>query len=395
MGKKILILTASAWQEPVIEAAKSMGLLVVVTDRNAKAPALPLADYPEVVDTLDLEAVLRIAQAHKVDGVIAEQTDVAVPTAAYVAEKMGLPGIGYDVALSVTDKWRMREKCRQAGIPGPRYRRVETADDAVAAADEIGLPVIVKPVDAQASRGVAKVQKIDEIPKWFDTAKTESRSGFVLVEELMIGVESSAEAFVVGDSVSLFGICDKTKCSPPYTFDTRLVYPAAFPPAVLADIKAFNERVIRALGISLGITHAEYIITERGVRLVEIAARGCGAGVVTKLIPAMMGADLIGARIRQALGEDAQLDRGLFRRAGILEFLLLPPGRVRSITGLTQARRIPGIVEVQYNVRKGDTVGVIQSGDDRTGHLLAVADTREAVLGAVEEVKRTLRVAME
>jgi biotin carboxylase len=109
----------------------------------------------------------------------------------------------------------------------------------------------------------------------------------------------------------------------------------------------------------------------------------------------MMGADLIGARIRQALGEDAQLDRGLFRRAGILEFLLLPPGRIRSITGLTQARRIPGVVEVQYNVRKGDTVGVIQSGDDRTGHLLAVADTREAVLGAVEEVKRTLRVAME
>ena len=56
---------------------------------------------------------------------MAEQTDAATATAAFVAERMGLPGIGYEVALAATNKWRMREKCREAGIPLPRYRKVQ------------------------------------------------------------------------------------------------------------------------------------------------------------------------------------------------------------------------------------------------------------------------------
>lgn len=395
MKKKLLIITASAWQEPVIEAAKSMGLLVVVTDKNAKAPALRLADYPEVVDTLDLEAVLRIAQAHSVDGVVAEQTDVAVPTAAYVAERMGLPGIGCDVALSVTDKWRMREKCRQAGIPGPRYRRVETVDDAVAAAEEIGLPVIVKPVDAQASRGVAKIQEIEEIPRWFDKAKSQSRSGFVLVEELMVGKEISVEAFVSRSEIQILGICEKTKCPPPYSFDLKLLYPASFPDNILHEIKTLNQTIIEAIGITMGITHAEYIVTAHGVRLLEIAARGCGALVATTLIPAMTGLDPIQARIRQAIGNDADLGKPLFQKWGILEFLMLPLGKVIRIEGLDEARQTPGVVAMGYNMKVGGCVRLAESGEGRPGYLLAVGDSRAEVLAIAENAKRAMKIEVD
>lgn len=372
-----------------------MGLETVVTDKDPSAPGLKLADHAEVVDTLDLEGMLRVGRKHAVDGVIGEQTDVAVPTAAYVAEKMGLPGIGYETALAATNKWLMRERCRAAGVPGPRYRKAATLDEARAVAEEIGLPVVIKPVDAQASRGVAKIWDAQDITQWFEKTRAHSREGLVLIEEMMTGTESSAEAFVVGDHVEVLGICDKTKCSPPYSFDTRLIYPAAFPSAVLEEIKSLNERVVRAVGVRMGITHAEYIVTDAGVRLIEVAARGCGAGVATRLIPAMTGVDLIGARIRQSLGVDDALGPRTFQKSGILEFLLLPHGRVKKIAGLSEARQIAGVVDIGLNVREGDEVGIVESGDQRPGHLLAVAESRARLLEIVEEVRQTVQIEME
>jgi biotin carboxylase len=374
-----------------------MGLLVIAADKNARAPGLHLADFAETVDTSDVHEILRVAEAYRVDAVISEQTDVAVPTAAYVAENMGLPGIGYEVSLGVTDKWLMREKCRHAGIDGPKYLRVQTAEEAVAAGQEIGFPVVLKPADGQASRGVTRIREAQEVPRRFANTKRHSRDGSVLVEEMMTGPESSVEAFVVDGHVEVFGICDKTKCAPPHAFDTRLLYPANFPTGVVSQIKSLNERVVRAVGITMGITHAEYIVTEGGVRLIEIAARGCGAGVATKLIPAMTGVDLIRARILQALGENpvSALTRSSRQLDGLLEFLLLPPGRIRTITGVDEAKNFAGVIDANYLVRPGDEIGEISNGGLRPGYLLAVGASRTEVLRTAEKVKTVLRVEME
>jgi biotin carboxylase len=390
--RKLLILTAGIWQVPVIRKAQALGLEVVATDANPQAPGLRLANHAEVIDSLDHDGMVELARRHRIDGVIAEQTDVAVTTAAFVAEKLGLPGIGYEVALAATNKWLMREKCRLAGIPVPKYRKAATADEAVAAAEAIGLPVVIKPVDGQASRGVAKVWRREEVPGWFARAKAASREDAVLVEEMMTGVESSAEGFVAQDQIHVLAICDKTKCAPPYSFDLRLIYPGIFAEEVHREIRSLNARIVRALGISLGITHAEYIVTPQGVRLLEIAARGCGARVASDLIPAMTGVDLIEARIRQALGEGVRWESPATTRCGILEFLMLSPGIVNKITGVEEAKRIAGVVDLGFLVKPGDRIGPAENGAGRPGFLLAVGASRGAVLGIAEEVRRTVRV---
>lgn len=372
-----------------------MGLEVIATDRSPDSPGLKIADHAAVVDANDLEGVLTVARKHRVDGVISEQTDVAVATAAYVAEKLSLPGIGYDVGCAATNKWLMREKCRKAGIPGPAYRRVRAVKEAVAAAREIGLPIVIKPVDAQASRGVAKIWNISEIPEWFCKAKSYSREGSVLIEEMMAGPECSAESFIIGDRVIVLGICDKAKAPPPYGFDVRLLYPADASAEIIHEIKVLNEKIIKAIGITVGITHAEYILTPHGVRLLEIAARGCGTRVATDLIPAMTGIDVIKARIRQALGKDAGFDEPTFQKSGMLEFLMLPKGRIRKIEGLDEARKLPGVLDVTYHAKEGDCIGVIENGEGRPGYLLAVGKSRADVLATAEQVKSTVKVQMD
>lgn len=386
MPKTLLILTAGSWQLPVVRSAQRLGLRVVMTDQNASAPAFALADEQEVVDARDREAIVAIARRHRIDGVIAEQTDVGVCAAAYVAEQLGLPGIGYETSLAATNKFLMRGRCRVAGISGPQYRRVMNAHDAVTAADEIGYPVVLKPLDAQSSRGVAKLNRPDEVAKWFAKASGFSSDGSVLVEEMLRGTEASIEGFVANGIVYAFAICEKVKSAPPYSFDLRLTYPASFERATIDAMFELNEKVVRAIGIPMGITHAEYILTADGPRLLEIAARGCGAGVASQLIPAMTGVDLIGSRIRQALGESVapKPTRSL---AGLLEFLMLPEGTLRRLDGLDEARNVEGVIDLGYFVKPGDVISGAENGGMRPGYLLAAAEDRATLTRIADKVR--------
>ncbi len=390
----LLLITASARQLPIIKKAHQLGWKVVATDQHPAAPAFAEADDHEVVDSLNVPGMIAIARKHRVDAVISEQTDVGVLTAATVAESLGLPGVRAEVARRCTDKWLMRQACVAAKIETPMHRLVETADDAARAAAEIGFPVVVKPVDSQASKGVSKVYRPEELAARFAHAKRNSRTGRVLVEEMMTGTESSVESYVANGEVVVLGYCEKTKTPPPFSVDTRLVYPGGFPENQVKALLDLNRRVVEAMGVTMGFTHAEYFVSERGPRLIEVAARGCGAGVATVLLPAMTGIDLLGVRLRQSIGEGVVLPPPDVR-AGLLEFLVASPGTVTSVSGVADAARLPGVLEVSVSVQPGSTVGVIESGSARSGAVLAVGRTRDEVLQLSEELKRTIRITTE
>jgi biotin carboxylase len=390
----VLLLTAGYWQIPVVRCAKALGLRVVVTDLRPQAPAVAEADAYEQLDSSDVEAVTGAARKHGVAAILAEQTDVAVATAAAAAERCNLRGIGLETSLRVTNKRLMRDACAAAGVPVPLYRCVQDARQAVDAARDIGLPVVVKPTDSQASKGVAKVWNLADVPMWFAYAVNESRERKVLVEQMLCGVESSVEAYVTPEAVTVLGISEKTKSPPPFSFDTRLVYPATFAPQIMDELRRVNERVVRAVGIPFGISHAEYMVTPQGVYLLEVAARGCGAGVASTLVPAMTGFDPIRARLLDALGRRQPAPVLSKHECGLLEFLMLPPGEVLEISGLEEARSLPGVLAVDYFVRPGDRVADIRNGAERPGYCLAVGGSYAELDRTLAEVKSRLTVGM-
>ena len=106
------------------------GLALPCTNLYEDSPAFKYADAGLVANVLDKERNLEIAKEYKPDAVLTEQSDIAVPTVAYVAEKLGLKGIGIEVADRFTNKYKMREFASKAGVPVPEYKLCRTVDEA-------------------------------------------------------------------------------------------------------------------------------------------------------------------------------------------------------------------------------------------------------------------------
>ena len=104
MKKKMLFLGGIMQQIPAITRAKELGYHVITADYLPENPGHKYSDEYYNVSTTDLKGVLALAQSLQIDGIVAYASDPAAPTAAYVAEKMGLPGNPYESVKICTEK---------------------------------------------------------------------------------------------------------------------------------------------------------------------------------------------------------------------------------------------------------------------------------------------------
>jgi biotin carboxylase len=394
-GKRLLMLGAGLWQVEYIRHARRLGVETWVTDWSATAVGKPEADHFQPIDVTDVEATLAFARHARIDGVLTA-ADVGVPTAARVSVALSLPGYSEALALDATNKLRMRRRSEALGIPCPAYRAVSSAAEAEVHAFVNG-PVIVKPVDGWSSRGVRFVAHKAELREAVENALQASRAGQAMVEEFLVGTEGSVEALVQDGAVTILGICDKTKSPLPYRYDLELRYPGTYDDAAWRAIEELARRVAGGFGIVNGIMHIEFLVAGDGrVYLIEFAIRGCGSKVVTHLMPALTGLDVIRVLIRQAFGLRTPVDVAPpLARTGALHFLLFPPGRVTGVRGLDDAARVPGVIDVCVERGPGDVIDRVVDGRSRPGHLLVAGETGRAVQQTIASVRDLVRLDYE
>ena len=160
-----------------IETAKKMGYYTVLCDFLADNPGQYVSDRFYLVSTTDKEEVLKVARSEKIDGVLAYASDPAAPTAAYVAEMLGLPTNPYESVEILCNKDKFRAFLDENGFYTPKAR--DYSDIQKSLIDlwdgKLSLPVIVKPVDAYSSKGVKKIQNESELRDAFEEAKNISK----------------------------------------------------------------------------------------------------------------------------------------------------------------------------------------------------------------------------
>lgn len=392
----VLVLGAGYWQIPLIRAVQRLGHRAVATDRNPDADGARVADRFEPVDITDQDGSIALARSIDVIGAVSDQTDLSVPTLAAVCEALDLPGPSLQTAYNTTNKARMRELVRAAGLKNPRYRVCESVEEAAEAIDSdhpdapggVGLPCVVKPTDAQASRGVNHIEHRKQLRGAAEEAFRFSRQGRILVEEYLVGTEVTVEGCRYAGETHLLGVSAKRHTPPPHIIAVNLDFPAPLPAETLDEIHQTYEALVDALGIEAGSIHGELLVTDHGIYLIEMANRGGGSGTSSHVLPALSGVDVLEANVRYAVGEDVRV-RPTKSRAGVLRFFLFPPGRVAAIEGLEEAQSLDGVVACDLYIRTGDTLEPPTMDTQRHGYIITVADTlaeAQRIADAVEEM---------
>ncbi|HRZ89974.1 MAG TPA: hypothetical protein P5117_10890, partial [Spirochaetia bacterium] len=178
--RTIFILGAGVMQIPALRIAKERGWRVVAADGSDKAVGIPFADEFLHIDLKDRpaleEAARRLRENGGLDGVMTAGTDFSA-SVAWVAEKLGLPGIPFETALNASDKSRMRAVFSAAGVPSPRFSVLSRSDSPAALPDFLVFPLVVKPVDNMGARGCRLVRDGTELAEALADAHGHSRSG--------------------------------------------------------------------------------------------------------------------------------------------------------------------------------------------------------------------------
>ena len=401
-GRTILFVGAGRHQRRAIVRAQELGLRVVAVDRNADALGLAVADVGEVVDFQDVEGVIDVARRHSVDGALTVSADRAVPVVATVAEELGLPGIGVEVAHAMTHKIAMRRVLADAGVPQPRFAAARDLRTARAAAELVGFPAVLKPADSGGQRGVFRLESIDDLEANLHIALHESAGGEVVLERFYDGLELNGLVIARGGEATVLTLSDRLR--PPgigFGVGWIHVYPATIYGDTLAEAERVAAHATHALGLRDGIAFPQLLVTDEGVLVIEVAARIPG-GQMADLARHAVGVDLVDVALRQALGEEVPDELALprFQQPLAIRFLTaepgpLPVGRVVRIGPLEPVLRAPGVVQADTYLQVGETIRPVRLDGDRRGYVIATADTNLEALERAESAARLLQVVVE
>ncbi|MSO58505.1 MAG: ATP-grasp domain-containing protein [Thermoleophilia bacterium] len=397
--KTVLFVGAGRHQRRAILQARERGLRVVAIDRNADAPGLVLANVAEVVDFADVEAAVRVARTHAVDGVLTVSADRAVPVVAAVAEALALPGIGVEVAVRMTHKRAMREALAAAGVPQPGFACVRTGETPPSG---LPFPVVAKPVDSGGQRGVVRVAAADGLDAALAEALAASTSGEAIVEAFVDGVELNGIVIVREGRPETLTLSDRLRPEGA-GFGVGWIhrYPCSLTGEALARAGRVAEDAVRALGLRDGIAFPQLIASPDGeVVVVEVAARIPG-GQMADLVRHATGVDLVEIALRQSLGEEVPdtVAHARFVQPLAIRFLTarpgpLPVGEVVSVGPLDPVLACEGVVQAETYLQVGETIRPVRLDGDRRGYVLAVGDTADEALARAEAAAARLEVTV-
>lgn len=399
--KKVLLLPGARWQVKLAERLKSLGFSLTVIDPNPSAPCVALADEYYQCDLRNQADIIGFCSQGKFDAVLSDECDIAMPLVAQIGEKLGLPALSVGDAMVYTDKYLMRQKCREAGVDCPDFRLCETAEDAIDFFRHLNGPMIIKPVDSNASRGVYLVETEEEIREKFNSTLAFSRGRHALLaEEYVRGREFTVDGLKTRSGHMTLAISEKRHYDHNPNVASELLFTNTNDRFDYEKLKDVNDKFVAATTLEFGFTHAEYKFSNGKFYQIEIAARGGGTMISSVIAPFMSGVDNYSYLIDCATSVPANApvnQYGANRRAAILKFFDVcgNGGRVTRIVGEDFLKGNPCIREYQFVFSVGDVIRKATSDSDRAGFYIACCETKDELDRLVKEVAEKVHFEIE
>lgn len=406
--KVVLLVEPSFYGVNYVREAKKLGCYVVAIVSDAKNPAQygydGLYDDLLICDIRNKDAIYDVIKSSKyqeIDALISA-TDYAIANTAYAAEKLGLKYMSHRTGQYVRNKDLARVRFQQCGVPSAKFSIVRSASEAVASANHIGYPVVLKPTNTASSQHVYFIENAEKMTEAFGYIKEFETSymGFpvrdeYLVEEFLDGPEFSVELFMQNGKVAFGEVTEKITSMLPFFVEKCHVFPTS-KLDLEKDLLVFVAwEAVKALGLKNGPAHVEVKYTLDGPKIVEVNGRPGGDNITSDLIPLAYKIDIFSQTIRNLLGEKVEFPV-MDRTSAAVGYLCADAdGDFLKIANLSILENDPAVVKYCINVKKGDPVRVPHSSDDRLGYVIVTMPTPEEAKKKVIELLDQLIVIVE
>ena len=398
--KKLMILGGSRYALPVIDAAKKLGIYTITADYLPDNIAHKYSDEYVNVSIIDKEATLEVAKKLNIDGIMSFGCDPGVITAAYVAEKMGLPNVGpYESVCILQNKGKFRQFLTEHGFTVPTAKGYKDVEEALNDAGMFHWPVIVKPTDSAGSKGVTRVNNPDELKKSIEYALSYSRSNEFIIEDFITqhGFSSDTDSFSVDGELKFVSFnCQRfdSNAINPYT-PAAYSWPSSMSAEHQEELKSEIQRLIKLLGMRTAVYNIETREgTDGRAYIMEVSPRG-GGNRLAECLRYATGVDMITNMVKYSVG--LPIDNiGQKPYDGCWAEIILHSDKPGTFKELWVSNEIIGnVYERDLWIKEDDHVGGFEAANEAIGTLVLKFDSQEKIEEVLSNQEKYVKVVLK
>lgn len=398
--KKVLLLGGSLFQVPSIKKAKELGYYTITCDYLPDNPGHKFADEYHNVSTTDKEAVLALAKNLKIDGIVCYASDPAAPTAAYVAEKMGLPGQPYKSVEILSNKDLFRKFLTENNFNVPRAKGFFSIEQAKEDFKNFKLPVMVKPVDSSGSKGVTKISKIEELEKAIECALSFSRVKRFIMEEYVekYGYQIAGDGFSVDGKLAFRCFANDhfiLNNGNPFV-PIGASFPYNMPTQTHNKIHNEIQRLFTLLNMKTGAYNFDIRIDKNeNVFLMEIGARN-GGNLIPQVIKYATGVDMVEYTIQAAMGKDCSSLK-MVEQKGFWAYYAVHSNKagILKAININEELKKNNIVEQDMMCNIGDKINSYNGSNGTLGIIILKFSSMDEMLYKMDNMYEFIQVMVE
>ncbi len=397
--KKLMLLGGLRYLLPVIEAAHRLGYYVITCDYIPDNIAHKYSDEYHNVSIIDKDAVLELARHLEIDGIMSFAVDPGVITAAYVAEKMGLPGNPYKSVCILQNKDKFRSFLKDNGFVVPEACGFASVDEAMQFSTHFRYPVIVKPTDAAGSKGVSKVECADELHAALEYAMSHSLGGHIIVEDFIEkeGCSSDTDSFSVDGELKFVSFSAQrfdADATNPYT-PSAYSWPSTFSEVQENELKSEIQRLLKLLDMKTSIYNIETRIgTDGRAYIMEVSPRG-GGNRLAEMLKIATGVDLVTAAVKASVGEPVTDVEQRPYNCHLAEIILHADVSGKFDNLAVADKYQANVVERDLWVKSGDAVHSFEGANNAIGTLVMKFDTKDELEYALSHQREWLEIRVK
>lgn len=273
--KRVLVLNISHNELRMIQALKELGYYIIATGGVPGLIGERYVDKYIQADYSNKELILQLAIDQKIDRICACCNDFGVLTAAYVAEKLGLPGHDtYANAMIIHHKDKFKAFAKEHNIQTPIAQYFDDIEIAKSQIKE-EYPLIIKPIDLTGGKGVSRANNYEEAKAAIDLAFSVSRAKHIVIEPYIVGTQHAICTYLINQKVIAFGSNDEYSFQNPYKVEID-----TYPATGIEDVKEVLineiEKMAGILNLNDGIFHVQYIRKDGVPYIIECMRRVLG-----------------------------------------------------------------------------------------------------------------------